>query len=309
MPVLVSRDISIKKAGSAWAGRCPFHNDSSPSLIVYQDHAHCYGCGHHVNPITWLMELHGMSFADAVADLLGTPAESQGSKFERRLRDDAREYAEAQGKHFDHLPEERQRAAIARAIWENRRPIAGSLAERYLRETRGIRAPYPPMLGFATSLYFSPARRERPALLAALQDSHNEFCSIQRIYLDPDSGKKATPAKEAKRTKGPMRDGAVRLARPGKIFGLAGSVEDALAVIRTFSIPCWATCGEARLKSVWIPDGVEELVIFGDNDEQGRKFAMEAVIAHDEKQKYDRVYFELPPKAKDWNENLLEASR
>jgi len=39
---------------------CPFHDDSTPSLHVYDDHFHCYGCGAHGDAIDWLMIVEGL---------------------------------------------------------------------------------------------------------------------------------------------------------------------------------------------------------------------------------------------------------
>ena len=47
---------------------CPNHKDSSPSLHLYQNRAHCFVCGFNVNSIGWLMH-GGMSFREAVAEL------------------------------------------------------------------------------------------------------------------------------------------------------------------------------------------------------------------------------------------------
>lgn len=38
----------IKPAGNGrWKGRCAWHEDQTPSMVVYPDHAHCYSCGAH----------------------------------------------------------------------------------------------------------------------------------------------------------------------------------------------------------------------------------------------------------------------
>lgn len=49
--------------------RCVFHDDSHPSLAIYPDHAHCYGCGWHGDCVDWLMQLRGVSFFAALREL------------------------------------------------------------------------------------------------------------------------------------------------------------------------------------------------------------------------------------------------
>jgi DNA primase len=50
--------------------RCPFHNDASPSLVLYPDNSyHCYGCCKHGRgAIDFVMGL-GYSFTDAINEL------------------------------------------------------------------------------------------------------------------------------------------------------------------------------------------------------------------------------------------------
>ena len=38
---------------------CPFHDDSTPSLHIYDDHFHCYGCDAHGDAVDWLMMVEG----------------------------------------------------------------------------------------------------------------------------------------------------------------------------------------------------------------------------------------------------------
>lgn len=63
--------------GDRWVGRCPFHEDSTPSFYVYaQDrsdqHWHCFSCGRHGDVFTLAME-HGpwLSFREAAEGLAG----------------------------------------------------------------------------------------------------------------------------------------------------------------------------------------------------------------------------------------------
>ena len=69
MPELVSRRVALKRSGDHLLGRCPFHTERSASFHVYQDHAHCFGCGWHGNAISFLMRIEKFSFPAAVERL------------------------------------------------------------------------------------------------------------------------------------------------------------------------------------------------------------------------------------------------
>jgi hypothetical protein len=58
---------------------------------------------------------------------------------------------------------QRQQAEKAAWLWSKRRPIAGSIAERYLREARNYSGPLPPTLAFLPPL----KPEHHPALIAA----------------------------------------------------------------------------------------------------------------------------------------------
>jgi DNA primase len=65
--------VPLKRAGSNFSARCPFHTEKSPSFTVSQTKQfyHCFGCGAHGTAISFLMEYQGMGFVDAVKDLAG----------------------------------------------------------------------------------------------------------------------------------------------------------------------------------------------------------------------------------------------
>ncbi len=68
---LVGRYVSLRKAGRNFVGLCPFHAEKTPSFSVNPEKGiyKCFGCGKGGNAVTFLMEVEGMSFADAVRDL------------------------------------------------------------------------------------------------------------------------------------------------------------------------------------------------------------------------------------------------
>jgi DNA primase catalytic core len=79
--------IELRKGGKDLLGRCPFHEDTTASLVVTpaKNLWHCFGCGIGGGPIDWVIKRQGVSFRHAVellradkgsgADLaeLGTP--------------------------------------------------------------------------------------------------------------------------------------------------------------------------------------------------------------------------------------------
>lgn len=58
----------LVKAGRQFKLCCPFHQERSPSCVLYPEsqHYHCYGCGAHGDVITLVREKESLDFADAV---------------------------------------------------------------------------------------------------------------------------------------------------------------------------------------------------------------------------------------------------
>lgn len=63
--------IALKKRGSNLLGRCPFHDEKTPSFTVSPSKGiyKCFGCGKAGNSVSFLMEHDSLSFADAIRKL------------------------------------------------------------------------------------------------------------------------------------------------------------------------------------------------------------------------------------------------
>jgi DNA primase len=68
---LISEYIRLQKAGSHWKALCPFHNEKTPSFMVSEERRsfHCFGCGKGGDIFTFVMEMEGIGFREALEQL------------------------------------------------------------------------------------------------------------------------------------------------------------------------------------------------------------------------------------------------
>jgi len=65
MVAVVGYYIPLKRRGGQHVGVCPFHNDTVPSLVVYDDHAYCFGCGRFFDAVQFISEKEGVTDGQA----------------------------------------------------------------------------------------------------------------------------------------------------------------------------------------------------------------------------------------------------
>ncbi|NNE97498.1 MAG: DNA primase [Pyrinomonadaceae bacterium] len=68
---IIGARVELKKKGSNWMARCPFHDEKTPSFSVHPRKAFykCFGCGKGGNVYTFLMEVDGLTFPEAVKEV------------------------------------------------------------------------------------------------------------------------------------------------------------------------------------------------------------------------------------------------
>lgn len=68
---LIDSHVPLKKTGSNFVARCPFHTEKTPSFSVSRSRQmyHCFGCGVSGNAISFLMDYSHLGFVEAVEDL------------------------------------------------------------------------------------------------------------------------------------------------------------------------------------------------------------------------------------------------
>lgn len=128
---IVERDLGQgRRSGDRVMYRCPFHEDSTPSLAVRQIDWRCFGCGKYGDGINWVMMYHNLRFVQACERVsnMALPLAN-----ERRMLTQpevgAPPDSEWQRRAFDVVYE------AERNLHDER---VGERAMRYLKETRGL---------------------------------------------------------------------------------------------------------------------------------------------------------------------------
>jgi hypothetical protein len=236
---------------------CPFHDEKTPSLHIYPDHYYCFGCGAYGDHIDWLIQIEGLDHTAAQERLTNwtDPVIAQRTATDGPSPEDVEQA-------------EKDRAYFLR-WWDAAKPIKGTLAARYLSETRGIDLdPLPnnvdDVLRFHPRCVFGPSV-QYPCLIALMRDACGDTpIGIQRIALTPDA------QKIDRRMLG--LSGVVKLWPAGKQLVVGEGLETTLAAATRLDYrdeplrPAWAALSDGGLKKFPIISGVERLVVLADND-------------------------------------------
>jgi DNA primase len=80
--------VVLRKSGQTYWGRCPFHNEKTPSFSVSPERQtfHCFGCGKGGDVYTFIMEIENLDFKEALERL----AERAGVKLQGFSKDNSR---------------------------------------------------------------------------------------------------------------------------------------------------------------------------------------------------------------------------
>lgn len=155
---VISAHTPLRKAGRSFMGRCPFHEERSPSFSVSQEKGvyHCFGCGKSGNVFTFVMETEHVTFFEAVkllADKAGVQLEFENEPYDpdRNKIETYYEINKQAGKYY----------------YDNLMSRHGEYAREYLKQ-RGLKDEMIKKFGLGYSL------REKDALLTVLQNDFSE---------------------------------------------------------------------------------------------------------------------------------------
>jgi hypothetical protein len=180
----------------------------------------------------------------------------------------------------------------ARWLWSRRRPITGSIVERYLREARRYGGPFPATLG-----YLPPRDGHLPAMIAAFgfatEPEPGEIAitdemvrGVHLTKLAPDgSGKADIDPNKITIGRGSISGSPIVLAAVNDLLGLAitEGIEDGLTALTT-GLGVWVAGSHTRMPALAavVPDYVECCTIFA-HDDDGKPNALELARALDQR--------------------------
>jgi len=67
---VISKDVVLKKTGRNFQGRCPFHNEKTPSFVVSPEKQlfKCFGCGESGDVISFIMKFNNQTFSEVIEE-------------------------------------------------------------------------------------------------------------------------------------------------------------------------------------------------------------------------------------------------
>lgn len=125
---VVSTYVQLKKAGRTYKGLCPFHNEKTPSFVVFPDSQnwHCFGaCATGGDIFSFVMKRENVDFGEALAILAARagvelkPQSDQASGEDSRL-ERLRAIQTDAAVYFHHLLSKSEEGAIAREYLDRR---------------------------------------------------------------------------------------------------------------------------------------------------------------------------------------------
>jgi hypothetical protein len=202
----------------------------------------------------------------------------------------------------------------ARRLFARSTPIAGTLAETYLRGRGIVDAGDVPALRYHPRCFYRAesgsadgTRDAWPALVVAVTDLKGTITGVQRTWLDPSGGEKA-PVATPRRAMGHLLGHAVRLGSAEStdphVLAVGEGVETVLSlrsVLPTMNLAAALSAG--HLGAVLLPAGLRRLYIAVDRDRAGQ-WAADRLAARAQEKRIEALV--LTPALGDFNDDLRQ---
>lgn len=220
-------------------------------------------------------------------DLLDLVRETCGLVDFRDVADEARRFlneprvspvSSGRDDRLDSRPVERPAAERARRLVQMTQPLAGTLADSYLRQRGILRASLHHALRFHPSCYYrdfvNGGTSSYPALIAAVSDQAGTVTGVHRTWLDPNGDGKAR-VEDPRRALGGLLGNAVRFRFPADgpvpVMAAGEGLESMLSLSHVMpGMPVVSALTANHLAAFRPPSGCLRLYVAADADAAGR---------------------------------------
>ena len=133
---VVGQYVQLRRRGRTLTGLCPFHNEKTPSFVVYPDTQsfYCFGCGAAGDVINFVRKYNNLGYVESVKQLAsraGMPLPEEDDK-ESRARQRLLEINRCAARYFyEQLNARTPEAATARRYWREKRGLSDAAIRRF----------------------------------------------------------------------------------------------------------------------------------------------------------------------------------
>ena len=144
---VIGQYVQLRRRGRTATGLCPFHNEKTPSFVVYPDTQsfYCFGCGAAGDVINFVRKYNNLGYVEAVKQLAGRagmPLPEEDDR-ESRARQRLLEINRCAARYFyENLNAKTPEAAMARRYWKEKRGLSDAAIRRF-------------GLGYAPEIFYS----------------------------------------------------------------------------------------------------------------------------------------------------------
>ena len=201
--------------------------------------------------------------------------------------------------------EQRSSQDAAQRLFNMSQPIAGTIADSYLRHRGIARLPAAGPLRFHPRCFYRPDRSSPtetwPAMIAAVTDLDHRITGAHRTWLDP-SGQGKAPIDTPRRAMGNLLGNAVRFGMAHATLAAGEGIETMLSLHQVLpTLPMAAALSAAHLAALVFPPTLRRLYIARDADAAG-DHAVTRLIDRTRQTGIEAIV--LSPSREDLNEDL-----
>ena len=133
---VVGQYVKLRRTGRTMTGLCPFHNEKTPSFVVYPDTQsfYCFGCGAAGDVIGFVRKYNNLGYVESVKQLAsraGMPLPEE-SDHEATARQRLLEVNRCAARYFyENLNAQTEEATLARRYWKEKRGLSDAAIRRF----------------------------------------------------------------------------------------------------------------------------------------------------------------------------------